>query len=89
MFVPHHEWLEERMALSRANNQLDRAESQRHKDREEISRLQSHIAALEDKLSSVKATLFASIAKKVVYKPLTGMPAHPSLPLTMGPPPNS
>src|ERR1700692_4315673 len=23
MFVPHHEWLEERMALSRANDQLD------------------------------------------------------------------
>jgi hypothetical protein len=26
MFVPHHEWLEERTALSRANDQLDRAQ---------------------------------------------------------------
>jgi len=75
MFVPHHGWLEERTALSRPNNQLDRAESQQREDREEISHLQSRIAALEDKLSSVKATSFASIAKKVADKPLTGMPA--------------
>jgi septal ring factor EnvC (AmiA/AmiB activator) len=89
MFVPHHEWLEERTALSRANDQLDRAESQRREDREEISCLQSHIAALKDELSSVKATSFASVAKKVANKPLTGVPAHPSHPLRMGPPPNS
>ena len=46
MFVPHHEWLEECTALSRANNQLDRAENQQRKDWEEISCLQSCIGAL-------------------------------------------
>ena len=86
MFVPHHEWLEERTALSRANDQLDRAESQQRKDREEISRLQSRMRWLEDDLSSVKATLFASIAKKVANKPLTGVPAHPPVtPFENGP----
>jgi hypothetical protein len=75
MFVPHHQWLEECMALSRVNDQLNQAESQQHKDREEISHLQLCIAALEDELFSVKANLFASIAKKVADKPLTGMPA--------------
>jgi len=28
MFVPHHEWLKECTALSRANDQLDQAENQ-------------------------------------------------------------
>src|ERR1700676_510479 len=89
MFVPHHQWLEECTAFSRANDQLDRAESQRREDQEEISRLQSRIAALEDELSSVKATSFASVAKKVADKPLTGVPAHLSLHSRMGQPPNS
>jgi hypothetical protein len=88
MFVPHHEWLEECTALSRANDQLDWAENQQHEDWEEISHLQSRIVALKDELSSVKATLFASIAK-VADKSLMGVPAHPSLHSRMGPPPNS
>jgi len=89
MFVPHHQWLEERMALSRANDQLDRAENQQREDREEISRLQSRITALEDELSSVKANEFASVAKRVMDKPLTGVPAHLSLHSRIGPPSNS
>ena len=89
MFVPHHQWLEECMALSRANNQLDRAENQQCEDWEEISCLQSCITALEDKLSSVKANSFASIVKKVVDKPLMGMPAHPSLQSKTGLPSSS
>jgi hypothetical protein len=89
MFVPHHQWLEERTALNRANDELDRAENQRHEDWEEISHLQSHIVALKDELSSVKATLFASVAKKVVDRPLMGVPAHLSLHSRIGPPSNS
>jgi hypothetical protein len=89
MFVPHHQWLEECMALSRANNQLDRAENQRREDQEEISCLQLCIVALEDELSSVKATSFASVAKKVADKPLTGVSAHPPLHSRIGPPSNS
>ena len=84
MFIPH-QWLEECTALSRVNDQLNRAETQWHEDQEEISRLQSCIMALEDELSSVKATSFASIAKKVVDKPLTGVPAHPSIQSGTGP----
>ena len=68
------------MALTWANDQLDRAENQQHKDWEEISCLQSHITALEDKLSSIKVNSFASIAKKATDKPLMGMPACPLFP---------
>jgi hypothetical protein len=89
MFVPHHQWLEERMAFSRAHDQLDRAENQQCEDREEISCLQLCIAALKDKLSSVKATSFASITKKVADKPLMGVPAHLSIHSRIGQPSNS
>jgi septal ring factor EnvC (AmiA/AmiB activator) len=85
MFVPHHQWLEEHTALSRINDQLNQAENQQREDWEEISHLQSHIVALEDELFSVKANSFASVAKKVADKPLTGVPAHLSLHSGTGP----
>jgi hypothetical protein len=78
MFIPHHQWLDECTALARANEQLDRAENQQPKDQEEISHLQLCIAALEDKLSLVKANLFASITEKAMDRPLMGMPNLPT-----------
>jgi hypothetical protein len=77
MFIPHHQWLDEHTALARANEQLNRAENQQCEDWEEISCLQSCITALKDELSSVKANLFASIAKKAMDRPLMGVPARP------------
>jgi hypothetical protein len=79
MFVPHHQWLKECMALSRVNDQLDWAETNSTKTGRRSPIYNCASQHLRMKVFSVKTNSFASIAKKVVDKPLTGVPARPSL----------